>query len=131
MKDFLDTSIFAWFVEPYHLFSLAPYSNLVFALIVAALVATLVWLYTSLFKKRWGTDVDEQETPRLMKDFLWIGATGHFVRDLPRDRFGQAGGPIRPLQELWTPSDPRGGVVRHWELFLCSSRCFADGRWLL
>jgi hypothetical protein len=74
IKDFLDTSIFAWFVEPYHLFSLASYSNLVFALVVAALVATSVWLYTSLFKKRWGTDVDEQETPRLMKDFLWIGA---------------------------------------------------------
>jgi hypothetical protein len=74
VKDFLDTSIFAWFVEPYHLFSVAPYSNLVFALFVAAIVATLVWLYTSLFKRRWGAEDTEQGTPRLMRDFLWIGA---------------------------------------------------------
>ena len=74
VKDFLDTSIFAWFVEPYHLFSIAPYSNLVYALIVAAIVASLVLLYTSLFKKRWEVEYDEQETPRLMRDFLWMGA---------------------------------------------------------
>jgi hypothetical protein len=74
VKDFLDTAVFAWFVEPYQLLSLATYSNLVYALIVAAIVAALVWLYTSMFKKQWGTDIDEQKTPRLMKDFLWIGA---------------------------------------------------------
>lgn len=73
-KDFLDTAVFAWFVEPYHQFSLAPYSNLVFALIVAAIVAVLVWLYTFLYKKRWGTNVQEQEAPQLRRDFLWIGA---------------------------------------------------------
>ena len=39
VKDFLDTSVFAWFVEPYQLFSLAPYSNLVYAWIVAAIVS--------------------------------------------------------------------------------------------
>ena len=74
VKDFLDTSIFAWFVQAYNLFSVAQYSNLVFALIVAGIVASLVWLYTSLFKRRWGLEVHEQETPRLMRDFLWIGA---------------------------------------------------------
>ena len=73
-KDFLDTSVFAWFVEPYQLFSLATYSNLVYALIVAAIVAGLVWLYTSVFKRQWGTDVEAHKTPRLMRDFLWIGA---------------------------------------------------------
>jgi hypothetical protein len=74
VKDFLDTSVFAWFVEPYHQFSLAPYSNLVFALIVAAIVASLVWLYTSLFRTRWSMEAHRQETPRLMRDFLWMGA---------------------------------------------------------
>ena len=74
IKDFLDTSVFAWFVEPYHQFSLAPYSNLVVALIVAALVASLVWLYTSLFRTQWSIVDHEQGTPRLLRDFLWIGA---------------------------------------------------------
>jgi len=73
-KDFLDTSIFAWFVEPYQLFSLATYSNLVFALFIAGIVAGLVWLYMFLFQKRWGIDDDETQTPRLMKDFIWLGA---------------------------------------------------------
>jgi hypothetical protein len=74
VKDFLDTTVFAWFVETYHLFSIAPYSNLVFALLIAGVVASLVWLYAFLFKKGWGIEVNEQETPRLMKDFLWLGA---------------------------------------------------------
>ena len=73
-KDFLDTSIFAWFVEPYQLFSLATYSNLVFALLIAVLVAGLVWLYRFLFSKWWGNPSDEAETPRLMRDFIGIGA---------------------------------------------------------
>ncbi len=73
-KDFLDTTIFAWFVEPYQLFSLAPYSNLAFALLIAGLVSALVLLYMFLFKKWWGADDDEAETPRLMKDFIWMGA---------------------------------------------------------
>ena len=73
-KDFLDTSVFAWFVEPYQLFSLATYSNLIFALLIAGVVAGLVWLYMSLFKKRWAINYNEAETPRLMKDFTWMGA---------------------------------------------------------
>ena len=73
-KDFLDTSVFAWFVEPYHLFSIAPYSNLVFALVIAALIALLVILYTAWFKRMRGTEYNEPETPRLLKDFLWLGA---------------------------------------------------------
>ena len=74
VKDFLDTSIFAWFVQPYNLFSVAAYSNLVYALIVAVVVTLLVLLYTSLFKNRWIVEENEQETPRRMRGFLWIGA---------------------------------------------------------
>jgi len=73
-KDFLDTTVFAWFAEPYQLLSLAPYSNLAFALLIAGLVAALVLLYMFLFKKWWGVDDNEAETPRLMKDFIWMGA---------------------------------------------------------
>lgn len=73
LKDFLDTSIFAWFVEPYQLFSLAPYSNLVFALLVAGIVAGLVLLYISIYRRQWGVN-ESTESPRLMRDFLWIGA---------------------------------------------------------
>jgi hypothetical protein len=73
-KDFLDTSVFAWFVEPYHQYSLAPYSNLVFALTIAIIVATLVWLYSFGFKRWWRMDDREPETQPLIKIFLWIGA---------------------------------------------------------
>jgi hypothetical protein len=73
-KDFLDTSIFAWFVQPYQLLSTAPYSRLGYALLIAGIVASLVLLYTFLFKKWWGADYNESETPRLIKDFIWIGA---------------------------------------------------------
>ncbi len=73
-KDFLDTSIFAWFVSPYQLLSTAPYSNLGAALLVAGIIATLVLMYTFVFRKWQTTGPGESETPRLMKDFLWIGA---------------------------------------------------------
>lgn len=73
-KDFLDTSIFAWFVQPYQLFSVARYRNLGYALLIAGIVATLVLLYTFLFKKWWGIDDNEADSHRLMKNFLWIGA---------------------------------------------------------
>jgi hypothetical protein len=74
VKDFLDASVFAWFVETYHLFSIAPYSNLAFAWVIAGIVASLVLLYTFLFKKQWGTDISEKDTSRRLRDFLWIGA---------------------------------------------------------
>ena len=74
VKDFLDTSIFAWFIESYHQFSLAPYANLLFSLLIAGIVVSLVWLYSLVFEKNWGTEYHESETPRLRKEFLWIGA---------------------------------------------------------
>jgi hypothetical protein len=73
-RDFLDTSIFAWFVQPYQLFSSATYSSFANAALIAAIVVALVLLYTFLFKKWWGVDYSEAETPQLIKEFIWIGA---------------------------------------------------------
>ena len=73
-KDFLDTSFFAWFVQPYQLFSMARYRDLGYALLIAGIVASLVLLYTFLSKKWWEMDGSEAESPRLTKKFLWIGA---------------------------------------------------------
>lgn len=72
-KDFLDTTIFAWFVKPYQLFSDALYSNLAWALILAAVVIGLVWLYSFLFQKWWGVDNTEEKTPTLIRDFILLG----------------------------------------------------------
>lgn len=74
IKDFLDTTIFAWFVMPYRFFSSAPYANLTRAVLVAALVIALVLLYTFLFKKWWAENLAETQTSQLMKQFIWIGA---------------------------------------------------------
>jgi hypothetical protein len=38
------------------------------------MVALLVLLYATLFRRQWGAEYHEAETPRLMRDFLWIGA---------------------------------------------------------
>ncbi len=73
-KDFLDASIFAWFVGPYQLFSVALYSDLAYALLIVGIVILLVLIYTRLFKKLWGTEYNESDTYRLIKDFIWIGA---------------------------------------------------------
>ncbi len=73
-KDFIDTSLFAWFAMPYRLISGARYSNLAIAVFVVILVIALVSLYTSLYKKRWGTNYSETDLPRLIRDFFWIGA---------------------------------------------------------
>ncbi len=73
VKDFLDTSVFAWFVSPYNLISGTRYSNLGTAVFVAGLVMSLVFLYTFLYKKSRGTDQRESD-PGLMRDFLILGA---------------------------------------------------------
>jgi hypothetical protein len=72
-KDFLDTSIFAWFVKPYQLFSSASYPSLVNAILIAAIVIALALCYTFLFKKWWGAEYDETQTPQLIREFLLIG----------------------------------------------------------
>lgn len=73
-KDFLDTSVFAWFVEPYHQYSLAPYSNLALAGMVAGIVAALVLVYAFGARRWWGIGDRDAQPPQLMRDFLWIGA---------------------------------------------------------
>jgi len=82
-KDFLDVTIFAWFVKPYQSFSSARYADLANALFVAVIVIALVLLYTFLFKKWWGVDINEAETPRLIREFVWIGALTTFFAILP------------------------------------------------
>ena len=73
VTDFLDTTIFAWFVQPYQLISTSRYSNLASAVLIAAIIIVLTLLYTFLFKKWQGDEYNESETPRLMKEFIWIG----------------------------------------------------------
>ena len=74
LKDFFDTTLFAWFVEPFRLYTDAGYINLCLAFLTAAVVIGLVWCYSFLFKKHWGDEFHETETPALIKNFIWIGA---------------------------------------------------------
>jgi len=73
VKDFLDTSVFAWFVSPYNFISGTRYSNLGMAVFVAGLVIGLVYLYMLLYKKDREMEQNERE-PGLMRDFLILGA---------------------------------------------------------
>src|SRR5215213_10830851 len=47
--------------------------------------------------------------------FSLDGGCHHFVRDLAGHIFRPAGGPVRSLQELWTPSDPWRSAVHAWD----------------
>jgi hypothetical protein len=74
-KDFLDTSIFAWFYKPYTLFSNAEYSNLGYAFLMAGIVIGLVYLYTIMLKRSTQPDDDnESNTPKLISTFIILGA---------------------------------------------------------
>ena len=73
-KDFLDTSIFAWFVKPYLLFSETPYTNLGRALLIAVVVIAFVLLYSFLYRKYWEANHEEEDTSGLTKSFILIGA---------------------------------------------------------
>ena len=74
LKDFLDTSIFAWFVKPYLMMSSAQYSELAWAMLSAAFVVALIWLYSLAYSKWWGTPDQEMVLPKLSREVLWIGA---------------------------------------------------------
>jgi hypothetical protein len=72
VMDFLNTSIFAWFVKPYLLFSSSTYSDMGIAILIAVVILLLVWMYSFLFNKWW--KIDRQiDSSVLMKDFIWIG----------------------------------------------------------
>jgi hypothetical protein len=72
-KDFLNTSVFAWFAMPYQLIASARYSDLAIAILIAGLVVLLVYLYMSLYRKRWTADRQESDSPHLVRDLLWVG----------------------------------------------------------
>ena len=73
VKDFLDTSIFAWFVGPYQMISATRYAYLGTAEFTAGLVIALVFLYGYIHKKLWAPDRSDAE-PVLRRDFIWIGS---------------------------------------------------------
>ena len=73
VKDFLDASIFAWFVSPYTFISATRYSNLGTAVLVAGLVIGLVLLYRFIYKRTKGVDQVGNE-PLLIRDFLILGS---------------------------------------------------------
>jgi hypothetical protein len=73
LKDFLDTTLFAWFVQPFQLYASAKYTNLFLAFLIAGIVIGLIWLYSFLFKKWRGDEYEEADTPALTKNFVWIG----------------------------------------------------------
>lgn len=73
VKDFLDTTIFAWFASPYVWIATARYSELLKAVGIAALVIALVFLYTFIAKRVWGIGQGENDSS-LIRDFIWIGS---------------------------------------------------------
>jgi hypothetical protein len=73
VKDFLDTTVFAWFVSPYTSISTTRYSNLGTAVFVAVLVIGLVFLYSYIYKKTRGSDQIENESV-LIWEFLILGS---------------------------------------------------------
>jgi hypothetical protein len=66
--DFIDTTLFAWFVKPYHLLAGAEYSELGLAALMVMGVLVCVWLY---FKWMGKNAAEEEDVAR---DFLWLGA---------------------------------------------------------
>ena len=73
VKDFLDASIFAWFVSPHTFLSATRYSNLGTAVFVAALIVGLVFLYRFLYRRTWGLIQGENESV-LIREFLILGS---------------------------------------------------------
>lgn len=74
LKDFLDTTLFAWFVQPFHLYASANYANLFLSLLAAGVVIGLVGLYSLWFRQRQGNGFEEGDTFALTRPFVWIGA---------------------------------------------------------
>jgi hypothetical protein len=72
-KDFLNTSVFAWFVMPYQLIASALYSDLGIALLIAGLVIGLVFLYMFLYRSRQAVEQQEGASPNLVRDLLCVG----------------------------------------------------------
>ena len=73
VKDFLDTSIFAWFTMPYNLIASTRYSHLGTAVFIAGLVIVFVLIYTFIHRKLGGMDQSEKDS-LLLREFIWIGS---------------------------------------------------------
>ena len=74
LKDFWDTVLFAWFIQPYNLITSAKYIDLFMAMLMASIIISLVWLYIFLFKKWLGAEFFDIDAPALTKNLIWIGA---------------------------------------------------------
>ncbi len=73
VKDFLDTTIFAWFASPYVWIANARYSDLLAAAGIATVVIAFVILYTFMAKRAWGIGQGENDSV-LIRDFMWMGS---------------------------------------------------------
>lgn len=73
VKDFLDTSIFAWFASPYLWIAGARYSELLTAAGLALVVIAFVFLYTLISKRAWGIGQGDSDSV-LIRDFISLGA---------------------------------------------------------
>jgi hypothetical protein len=65
IKDFFSSSLFAWFVQPYHLFAKAEYEEIVAAILTASSVVLLAAGYIFAIKKSKSTD-DENISPLVL-----------------------------------------------------------------
>lgn len=80
LRDFFDTTIFAWVIRPYRSLTGTEYSNLVGALLIAAIVIGLVLLYIFLLKK---SSADDETNYQPIRDLLLLGGFTVFCAVLP------------------------------------------------
>lgn len=82
-KDFLNTSVFAWFVKPYHSISSAEYSELGRAFLTAAVIVFLVWVFALILRKYQSEAAEEASLPEFSRDLLLLGAVITFCAVFP------------------------------------------------
>lgn len=82
-RDFFDTTIFAWVIRPYRSLTGTEYSNLIGALLIAAIVIGLVLLYIFLLKKSSADNNDNESNHQPIKDLLLLGGFTVFCAVLP------------------------------------------------
>ena len=82
VKDFIDTTLFAWFVLPYQYIASARYANLGNAVFIAAIVIGLVLLYSVLYKRSWAESQSENDSI-LIRDLIRVGALVTLCAILP------------------------------------------------
>lgn len=109
LKDFLDTTLFAWFVQPFQLYRNANNTELFQSFLVAGVVIGLVWLYSLLFRKWWGDEFQEAQTSALTKNFVWIGAFTTFCAIVPVVLSGREFDPTDTYKSYGL--HPAGGVI--------------------